>query len=110
MPIQPVPPFRVEVEPERDGVRVLPHGELDVATVHRVEERLCGLRDAGFARLVLDLRDLSFMDSTGVRLLADWSEAADRNGHEFLVAPGSERLDYVLRITGLRDLLRWDIR
>jgi anti-sigma B factor antagonist len=110
LPIRPVVPFRCEVEPERESVRVRPRGELDIATVHRVDDRLRELRDAGFSRLVLDLSGLTFMDATGVRLLADWSRAAISDGHEFLVAPGGEQVEDALRITGLREQLRFVVR
>ena len=44
-----------------------PHGELDLATVGTLQAALDGIEGAG--RLVLDLRGLSFLDSTGLRLL-----------------------------------------
>lgn len=40
-------------------------GELDIATVHVVEKELSRIERCGPARLVLDLRRLQFMDSTG---------------------------------------------
>ena len=62
-------PFRVDVHPERDSVRVVPVGELDTATADELQTKLCELREAGFDRVVLDLRELEFLDSTGLRLL-----------------------------------------
>ena len=44
---------------------VRPVGELDLDTAHDVEQQLAGLRADGCERLVLDLRGLRFMDSTG---------------------------------------------
>jgi anti-anti-sigma factor len=41
-------------------------GELDIATVPVARERLSALIEAGADRLVVDLRDVSFMDSTGL--------------------------------------------
>jgi len=54
-------------------------GELDIATVPRVRERLSALTDAGARRIVVDLRDVSFMDSTG---LAAFIHAKMRLGDE----------------------------
>ena len=62
-------PFRVAVLPNRDEVRVCPIGELDLATVPLVDSELAELWSRGFARLVLDLRDVCFLDSTGIRML-----------------------------------------
>lgn len=54
-------------------------GELDIATVPVVRDRLAGLTEAGARRLVVDLRDVSFMDSTG---LAAFIHAKMRLGDE----------------------------
>jgi len=54
-------------------------GELDIATVPVVRERLTALTDGGARRLVVDLRDVSFMDSTG---LAAFIHAKMRLGDE----------------------------
>ena len=49
-------PFRIDVEPERDSVRVAPVGELDIATVEKLRAEVDRLRESGFTDLVLDLR------------------------------------------------------
>jgi len=54
-------------------------GELDIATVPTVRERLTAVTDAGARRLVVDLREVSFMDSTG---LAAFIHAKMRLGDE----------------------------
>jgi anti-anti-sigma factor len=66
-------PFRCEVAPHRDEVLVRPVGELDLATVPMVDEQLSELSSAGFTRLVLDLRSVRFLDSTGLRMLLAWN-------------------------------------
>ncbi len=55
-------PFQVDVHPERDRVRVVPVGELDVATTAQLEAEPHELREAGFARIVLDLSQLESSD------------------------------------------------
>lgn len=61
--------FRIEVRPDRRRVIVALHGELDVATVDEVAAEIDAPVDRGFDALVLDLRYVSFMDSS-VHLLA----------------------------------------
>jgi anti-anti-sigma factor len=61
--------FDVEVRPDRERVIVAPVGELDGATVGRVAEEIESLIQVGFADLVLDLRELTFMDPAGLRLV-----------------------------------------
>ncbi len=61
-------PFIVETLPDRERVIVAPRGELDVATVARVNDELDALVAVGFEELVLDLRGVAFMDVAGLRL------------------------------------------
>ena len=73
-------PFRCDVEPARESVFVRPVGELDLSTVPVVDAQLSELVDAGFRRLVLDLRELRFLDSTGLRLLLSWDAKTRAEG------------------------------
>jgi anti-sigma B factor antagonist len=99
------PPFRCETQ--RDGRRTLvrPIGELDIATVPEVDRQLQSLSEAGDAHLVLDLRDVSFMDSSGLRLILAWRERAGGYGGDFSIIPGNEVVDRVFETTRVRDLL-----
>ena len=79
-------------------------GELDLGTVTAVERRLAELREAGKA-VVLDLDRLTFMDSTGIRLLLTACEAAERDDWSFAVTRGSERVQRVLSAARVADRL-----
>jgi anti-anti-sigma factor len=63
-----IEPFRCEVHPARDAVQVRPVGELDLATVPIVDAELADLWAVGFSSLVLDLREVCFLDSNGPTL------------------------------------------
>ena len=80
---------------------VRPAGDLDLDTVHRVDSALAGLREEGCGSLVLDLRGLTFMDSTGLRLVIRWHTAARDEGFQFAVVPGPEVVQRVFRLTGM---------
>jgi anti-anti-sigma factor len=54
-----------------------PSGELDLATVDGLGGAINGLVDAGFKTVVLDLRRLTFIDSTGLRLIVRESRRPD---------------------------------
>ncbi|MEA2295548.1 MAG: anti-sigma factor antagonist [Solirubrobacteraceae bacterium] len=73
------PKFRVEVEVHADHVQVVPHGEIDMATVDLVAS---AVREATGRRggVVLDLRSVSFMDVEGLRLLLELSEQSSSEG------------------------------
>jgi anti-anti-sigma factor len=83
MPLSPL--FRVDVKPERECVRVIPEGDLDMATVGLLEAQIQGLRSRGFAMIVLDLRQLAFMDSMGLRLMLQLDAEARSDGFRFAI-------------------------
>ena len=81
-------PFAVEVQRRDDVASVAPRGDLDLATVDSLSSALNGIDGAG--RLVLDLRGLSFIDSSGLQLLVALHHRAQREGFELsLIAPAS---------------------
>jgi anti-anti-sigma factor len=98
-------PFAVERHAEHDTVRVLVRGELDVATGPRVEEELLRAEEAGPGTLVLDLRDVSFFDSTGLQLVLDADARARAAGRAFVVAPGSGEPRRILELADALDRL-----
>lgn len=98
-------PFRCDVVRDRDRGTALPFGELDLNTAHLVDAELAALREAGCTELRLDLRGVTFMDSTGLRLALRWDNAARAEGFGFAVVPGPETVHRVFRLTGMDDHL-----
>jgi anti-sigma B factor antagonist len=94
-------PFRCELEPHRDAVHIRPIGELDLATVPVVQARLDELPAAGFAHLVLDLREVSFLDSSGLHLILTLDAAARGNGLSFELVPGPAPVQRMFEVTGV---------
>ena len=94
-------PFRCEVGGDGSSAWVRPVGELDLDTVPHVDAELAALREAGSGELVLDLRSLTFMDSSGLRLAIRWDAAAREQGFRFAVVPGPEVVQRVFRLTGM---------
>jgi anti-sigma B factor antagonist len=101
----PPPPLRVDVWPEGDVVHVCPAGEIDLDTVSQVRDRLDELRAAGFKRLILDLRAVTFLDSTGIRLVLETGASARADGFEFGLIEGPAKVQRAFEITGLRSAL-----
>ena len=50
---------------------------------------------------MLDLRDVCFLDSTGLRLLLSWQAACAADGARFSVIPGPPVVERVLEIAGV---------
>ena len=94
-------PFHCDVAQTDGVVRIVPRGELDMSSVPVLEDKLRAARAAGGRRLVVDLRELEFMDSTGLTLLTRWSRGADRDGYALELVRGDPRVHRLFEITGM---------
>lgn len=83
--------FRVNVSEGNKVVAMSLGGELDIATAPRLESELRRVEGGRPSVLVIDLRQLSFIDSTGLRLLigADARAREDERRVAFVPGPGS---------------------
>jgi anti-sigma B factor antagonist len=97
----------VEARTHRRTALVALRGELDLVTVSKVAEVLDGLelQADGVRHLVLDLRGLTFMDSSGLRELIKQNEFARSNGHNLAVVRGTHAIERLLELTGVKDQL-----
>jgi len=91
---------------ERDGlIRIELRGELDLATAPQVEEALEGAESAEPPLIALDLSQLSFLDSSGLRTIVAADGRAREAGRRLAVVKGPEAVQRVFTITGLEDRL-----
>src|SRR5215218_115429 len=81
--------FELRTWPDRERVIVAAEGELDSANVGVVRDALDELLAAGWASIVFDLRELTFIDSTGLSLLVEAQRAARRADAAFAIVDGS---------------------
>ncbi|HVR06109.1 MAG TPA: STAS domain-containing protein [Solirubrobacteraceae bacterium] len=82
-------------------------GELDLAGVPGLEERLAEIEQEGVERIAIDISALSFIDSSGLRVLLLADGRARERGHELLLTQPTEPVRRVLEMTGALDLLRF---
>jgi anti-anti-sigma factor len=75
-------------------------GELDLSSTPVLEQRLREALDSG-RQLVVDLRNLDFMDSTGLTLLVRWARGAEQDGYELALVRGEPRVHRLFELTGL---------
>ena len=78
-------------------------GELDIDTAAAAEDELRMLRSGGARRILVDLRGLDFMDSTGLRLLLRWDAAARADGFSFALLPAAGPVQRLLELTATAD-------
>lgn len=93
--------LEVETRPGDGLVQVMLRGELDLSTVERVETEL-GAVEAGEEKLlVLDLSGLTFLDSTGLRLMVTADQRAQKDGRRLVIIKGPDTVQRVFSITKL---------
>lgn len=99
-------PFAVERQLSEDAVTIVVRGELDVETGPRLEEELRRAEADRPDRLVLDLREVTFFDSTGLQIVLDADVRAREEGREFVVLPGDGEPLRVLELAEVADRLQ----
>jgi anti-anti-sigma factor len=102
-----LPSFELAVEADDGRTTFIPRGELDLATAPELEAQVLGKLRAADGTVVLDLRELTFMDSTGVRTLVAAHQAAGESGAELVILrPDPETpVARVIEISGIDDAL-----
>jgi anti-anti-sigma factor len=76
-------------------------GELDIATVPKLRERLFGVLSPGVRLLIIDLSGVSFCDVAGLAVLIGTQRRATVRGIAVRVAAPHPQVAKLLRVTGL---------
>ena len=90
----------LEVRREGDSAVVVARGDIDLASLPKATAALDGAR-AGARSVVLDLREVGFMDTSGLRLIIEEQRRAAATGYHFAVIRGPRRVQRLLEIAGL---------
>jgi len=97
--------FRVEVQGE-DRARVIAiRGELDLASGPALQQQLDRTFESGAELLIVDRRELEFMDSTGLSILVKAHQRAEENGQRFALVKGPQQVQRLFSLTGVSDRL-----
>lgn len=96
----------VTVEPTtHDTAVVRLDGRLDLLTCGAVKEGLAGAVQDGYRHLVLDLQQVSFMDSSGLGALISSLKTARLAGGDLRIARPAEQTAMILELTNLNRVL-----
>ena len=95
----------LSVVPGRDGVTVVVGGEVDLSNAGEFEAQLERLWAAGWTTVDVDLRQVSFMDSSGLHALSRAVRAASALGTTLTIVDVSEPVRRLLGLTGMDEVL-----
>ena len=97
--------FRVEVRNADATTVISVSGELDLASSPALEEELERVAQSDAQLVVVDLRGLEFMDSTGLSVLVRAHQRAEEHGRRLGLVNGSQQVQRLLTLTGVADRL-----
>ena len=95
--------FEADISVRGDELWVLPRGDLDIAGAPELEETLSLAMASDAKAIVIDLRGLEFVDSTGLRTLVQAPQA--EGGERISFVAGNDHVQSVFRISGLLEEL-----
>jgi anti-anti-sigma factor len=98
--------FQVEVHRNGAVAVVSVGGELDLASGPELEAELDQLTGPDVQLVVIDLRRLDFMDSTGLSILVRAHQRLASEGTEMGLVKGSQQVQRLLDLTGVAERLR----
>lgn len=97
--------FHVDRTEDGAAIVLAVSGELDLAASPTLEEEL----DRAFAdsaeHLIIDLRELDFIDSTGLSVLVKAHQRAEDSGRRFGLVNGGSQVRRLLNLTGIAERL-----
>jgi anti-sigma B factor antagonist len=95
----------VEADQNEGVYRVALRGELDVSTAPRFNTVLSDPRIRQCHTLIVDLSELTFMDSTGLSAVLVGEMHARTRGQRFAVVRGPRHVQELFRLTGVDHFL-----
>ena len=98
---------QLELRDDADGPRhvLVLSGELDMASSPALDEAVRGICSDSAETLTIDLSGLTFMDSTGLRVVLLAKELCERHRCKFLVIPGPAQIQRLFEVTGILERL-----
>ena len=99
-------PGNFEVLTTRDGATLVvsPRGEIDMATVDLLREAVERDQQPGDA-LVIDLRAVGFMDTSGLRYVLELNDLSQQDGFSLVLVRGPSGVQRVFEVSGLEPRL-----
>jgi anti-anti-sigma factor len=95
----------VQLEHEGGAGVIRAWGELEIASAKAFETELRRAIRVSSSGVILDLGGVTFIDSTGLRVLISAATLSHTCGHELRVLCASAQVKYAIETSGVEDLL-----
>ncbi len=90
-----------------DDVAILaPCGRLDALSAPSLAAAISQQITTGYSRLVIDLKQVDFLSTSGIKALVDGLQEARRHGGDLRLANAQARIKQVLALAGIDRLVR----
>lgn len=97
----------MKTQRQRSTLIVYPQGELDHHSAQAMREELDAfIRDEQIDRLIFDMRDLTFMDSSGIGVLIGRYKILSRRGGSVCVRNMSAQVEKLFTLSGLHRIIQ----
>ena len=97
--------FTTRIDTRNGVTSIAISGELDMSTVSILNDQLAALEDDGAKAIVIDLRDLGFIDSSGLHAILRAYRRSEQNGHRLLVVGANPMMRRLCEVTRTEFLL-----
>ena len=98
--------FQVQVRREGHAEFIAVSGELDLASGPQLQSELDRISGQETSLVVVDLRELEFMDSTGLSIIVRAHQRLAEAGCELSLVRGSTQVQRLLDLTGVAERVR----
>ena len=95
----------VEVARDEHRLAIIPIGDLDMSTAAKLDDAVRAAEATHAKRIVIDLSEVTFMDSTGLKLLLEAGARARANSNRLRLIRGSRRVQRVFELTKTEEIL-----
>ena len=98
------PAFRVDQDESADGLVIRLIGEMDMSSVGEARRPILAAMDGDDGKpVVIDLSELEFIDSSGIRLLLEVQAASNADSNRISFRGIRGQVAQVLRVTGVEE-------
>ncbi len=97
--------LKVEIDKFDDQTVVSVAGEIDAFTAPKLREAILPLAEETDPNITINLRNVSYMDSTGLGVFVGLLKNVRKNNGQLNLVELSDRLERLFTITGLSDII-----